>query len=448
MRGLLLLAILLAPCGTALAAGTASLRPEQLRCEYRTNPPGIDVEQPRLSWVLTTGDTKAQNLKQSAYRVLAASSGANLGAGKGDLWDSGRVASDQSTQVVYGGKPLASGVPVFWKVQTWDQAGNASGWSAPAHWSMGLLKPADWKAKWIGHDDQQLYRNPSSPFQNLVKARWIWTSADAAAKATPGLRFFRTTFSVPADRKVAGAVCVLGVDSEFELFLNGHRIGRGGSPRMPEVFDIGPALKTGENLIAVRANRSKSGTSAGLIGAVRVDFAGGAPLTVTSSRAWKVTDNVPRGWEQPGYRDASWTAAVDLGQYGMAPWGDVGLAEERALPARMLRKEFTAKPVRRAVLYVSGLGLSEFYLNGRKIGDHVLSPSLTDYDKRVFYVTFDVTGQVRSGKNALGIMLGNGRYWAPRAEVPIGSRNFGYPKAIVQLEIEYADGIALRRGER
>ena len=113
-------------------------------------------------------------------------------------------------------------------------------------------------------------------------------------------------------------------------------------------------------------------------------------------------------------------------------------APDRRLPARYLRTEFTVgKAVRRAMVYYSGLGTSELYLNGAKVGDHVLSPGLTDYDKRALYVTFDVTRQLTAGKNAIGLILGNGRFYAPRAE---RTRNFGFPKAILRLDIEYQDG--------
>ena len=133
--------------------GAAAIRPQQLRSEYRVNPQGIDVTDPRLSWVLTAADAKARGLRQTAYRVIVASSERALAAGTGDLWDTGKVASDQSAQVVYRGKPLASGAAAFWKVQVWDQAGQPSDWSAPAQWSMGLLHPQDWQAKWIGRDE-------------------------------------------------------------------------------------------------------------------------------------------------------------------------------------------------------------------------------------------------------------------------------------------------------
>jgi alpha-L-rhamnosidase len=249
----------------------ADIHPQQLRLEYRERPLGIDVAAPRFSWLVTSANTKARGLRQTAYRILVASSENALRAGSGDLWDSGRVASAESAQIVYLGKPLASRAEAFWKVQVWDQRGKASEWSQPAEWSMGLLRPADWQAAWIGRDE-------------------------------------------------------------------------------------------------------------------------------------------PEGSQAP----------------------------DRRLPARYLRTEFTVgKAVRRAMVYYSGLGTSELYLNGVKVGDHVLSPGLTDYDKRGLYVTFDVTRQLVGGKNAIGLILGNGRFYAPRAE---RTRNFGFPKAILRLDIEYQDG--------
>src|ERR1017187_6936751 len=121
---------------------------------------------------------------------------------------------------------------------------------------------------------------------------------------------------------------------------------------------------------------------------------------------------------------AAWQAAKELGAYGMAPWKEAGYSGAHRLPARMLRKEFAVdKNVRRASVYFSGQGTSELYLNGAKVGDAVLSPGLTDYDKHVLYVTSDVTKQVLQGKNAIGIMLGNGRFYAPRLEIPVDRKS-------------------------
>ena len=267
MLGASVLASSLVCAGQSNAGGIAV---EKLRCEYGTSQ-AIDETHPRLSWVLKSNE---RGQVQTAYQVLVSSSENALAADKADLWDSGKIASDQSIHVVYAGSPLKSRQRCYWKVRAWDKHGNASPWSKPAFWSMGLLKASDWNAKWIGLDE----------------------------------------------------------------------------------------------------------------GETRGD-------------------------------------------------------EYRTLPARMLRREFNLeRKIRRATVYMCGLGLSELYINGRKIGDHVLSPGLTDYTKRCLYVTFDVTKNLNPGANAVGAILGNGRYFAPRTNEPTVMVTYGYPKLLLQLEVEYDDG--------
>lgn len=425
-----------------LQAQPPAIQAADLRCEYLANPLGIDVAHPRLSWVIEAVHSAERGLKQSAYRVLVASNEQALDTGTADLWDSGKVTSDQSAQVVYGGKSLASGTPAFWKVEVWDQAGNSSGWSASAKWSMGLLKPNDWQGKWIGLDETGLYKRPGSPYHGLENARWIWLGAGAPANVAPaGDRFFRVSFDIPQASRVVKAVCVMAADREFELFVNGVHAGKGDNVRLPEIIEVASLIKPGSNVIAVRAQNEGANKPAGLIGAIRVEFTKGQPLILSTGSQWKSAETASSDWEKAGFNDYAWQAAKELGAFGMKPWGEVGFVEERALPARMLRKEFdVASKPKRAMAYVSGLGLFELYVNGNKIGNQVLSPGLTDYDKRVQYATFDVTSQLNAGRNAIGLMLGNGRYHAPRAGAPIGTRTFGHPKAIVQLDVEYVDG--------
>jgi hypothetical protein len=129
----------------AVAGG--GMHPTALRCEYRVNPLGTDVAQPRLSWIVESG-RRAE--KQTAYQIVVAGSEAQVKAGRGDLWDSGKVASDRSAQIVYAGKPLHSGERAWWRVQVWDKNGKAGGFSRPAFWEMGKLAPGDWKGQWIG----------------------------------------------------------------------------------------------------------------------------------------------------------------------------------------------------------------------------------------------------------------------------------------------------------
>ena len=138
-------ALLLVPLATTLGAEVCNLR-----CEYLSAPLGIDVVKPRLSWVI---ESPLRGESQTAYRVLVASSPEDLKKDRGDVWDSGKVASDRSIQVEYSGKPLESRMRCYWKVRIWDKDGKASDWSRPASWTMGLLQPADWKGMWIGLDE-------------------------------------------------------------------------------------------------------------------------------------------------------------------------------------------------------------------------------------------------------------------------------------------------------
>ncbi len=113
--------------------------PGNLRTEYLVNPLGLDVAQPRLTWVLTAPPGAPRNLAQASYRILVASSPEILAQDKGDLWDSGMVKSAETANIPYGGSALASRQACSWKVQVTDSLGQTSAWSQPASWEMGLL---------------------------------------------------------------------------------------------------------------------------------------------------------------------------------------------------------------------------------------------------------------------------------------------------------------------
>jgi len=259
----LLTGILLIPIFGAIAGSHV----EQLRCEYLENPPGIDTAQPRLSWILASNE---RGQRQTAYQILVADGADQLKKDVGNLWDSGKVSSDQTTFVVYGGKPLASRQECFWKIRSWDKDGRVLPWSEVASWDMGLLGAGDWRAQWIGRTTN-VEEHPAPMFRR-------------------------------------------------ELTLDGH--------------------------------------------------------------------------------------------------------------------------IKRARIYICGLGYYELYVNGRKIGDQLLDPGYTRYDRRDLYVTHDVTSLLNRGKNAIGIVLGNGWFnaqtkavWkfdqAPWREAP---------RLLLSLVVEYTDG--------
>src|SRR6266699_2566553 len=125
----------------------SSLAPASLRCEYLSSPLGLDEPHPRLSWRIESFE---RGERQTAYQIVVASTTYKLSKfGSPDLWDSGKVSGSESVNIVYSGKPLVSRQQCFWKVRVWNKDGELSDWSQTAAWSMGLLKPEDWKADYI-----------------------------------------------------------------------------------------------------------------------------------------------------------------------------------------------------------------------------------------------------------------------------------------------------------
>ena len=153
------------------AAAFAQQAPSGLKIEYLENPVGIDILRPRFSWLTGHAD---RGQKQTAYQIVVS---LKPEVKVGDQWDSGRVESVSSINAVYNGKPLESGQIYYWQVRWWDKAGKPSPYSGTASFETGLLGAKDWKGKWIGRDEASLYKNPSSPYWNLAKARWIWAKA-------------------------------------------------------------------------------------------------------------------------------------------------------------------------------------------------------------------------------------------------------------------------------
>ncbi len=238
-----------------------------LRCEYLQNPLGMDKPVPRFSWYVTSNQ---RSILQSAYKILVSDNKEELGKGIGNIWDSGKMTSDQSVNLEYGGVPLQSDKTYYWNVTIWDQKGEQSPLGKPAMFHTGLFNPSDWEAKWIAAGD--------------------------------------TTLCAPLFRK-----------------------------------------------------------------------------------------------------------EIDI-----------------------------EKPVREAYIYITAAGFYELSLNGKKVGDHVMDPSVTDYRKRVLYATYDVTTQLKSGKNIAGVILGNGAFHLKRTRGRYGwssgGLDLGAPRLLAQLNITYTDG--------
>lgn len=258
-----------------------------LLVEYDPSPMAMDIANPRFTWIL---DLEGKGRKQTGYQVLVASNIEILDADKGDMWNTGIMDSDQSSQHTYQGLPLESNKEYFWKVRIRDEDGKVHPYSRTGKFNTGYLSEEDWTADWIGGGDPD------------------------------------------------------EVVSDIESFV----------------------LKT-------------------------------------------VTEEVQNVNHEPR--------------------------------SPLFRHEFDIdKKVRRARLFIAGLGFYEIRLNGAKVGNHVLTTSKTDYRQRILYDTYDVSSELNDGINAIGIMLGNGwfngqkKYWGWQMQW------FGSPRAIMQLDIEYEDG--------
>lgn len=424
----------------AVQAGESPAKAEYLRCEYRVDPLGIDVREPRLSWEMHDGRRGAA---QTAYQVLVASSPEKLAADQGDLWDSGKVASDQSSQVVYAGKALASRMRCCWKVRIWDAQGKPTAFGNPALWTMGLLQPDDLKAKWIGLQGPMVYPG-KGPALNFEGCKWVWypeAGKKARQSAPKGTRVFRHTVAVPADRKVARARFLITADDQFELFVNGKPAGRGTGYNQPQVAEITNRLVPGQNTLAISATNGSDGP-AGLVGRLAIEFDNGQTMTESIDATWKSFDKAAAKWNQPEYDDSAWPGAVVIGAMGDQPWGMQAPKNLDVLGCPLLRKEFTAqKPIRRATVYASALGNFILHVNGQRVGCDYFAPGWTDYNKRVHYQTYDVTPLVRKqGPNAVGAVLAAGWY---AGAIGWKSDRFNYgtdPRLWVQLELEAEDG--------
>jgi len=303
-----LAALVLAASLPAAGPAPGPQAPAGLRCEYLDNPVGIDVRQPRFFWVL--GHTE-RGQAQSAYRVLVS---ADPALAAGDVWDSGKVASARSTQVVFGGGALESGKTYFWKVMFWDKDGQGSPWSEAARFETGLFDRAEWKASWIGGGNQ-----------------------------------LRKEFSLAGRARRARAyVCGLGY---HELRVNGRKAGNHvldpawttyDKRALYVTYDITNSLRQGQNAVAVVLG-SGWFKSRALLLQVLVELEDGTKAVWTSDATWKAApgpileDSIyngetydarfeTAGWDRPGFDDKGWAAAE-------AVKGPAGVLSAQMMPA-------------------------------------------------------------------------------------------------------------------
>ncbi len=345
------------PLGDGGSIDASDMRATNLGCEYLHDPLGIDAVQPRLSWQLQSSQ---RGQKQTAYRVLVASDEKLLVADRADLWDTGKVISDQSVHVTYAGKPLDSRRRCYWKVRVWDKDGRLSPFSDIAMWEMGLLDDADWQAQWINdgktdpNNDEDFYKDDPAPL-------------------------FRKTFDL--SKKVMKARLYITGLGYYEARLNGSRIGDHAldptwtaySKRVfYSTYDVTEQLQDGANCLAVMLGNGwynplplrmwghlnlRQHLTVGrprFIAQLEIELADGTRQTITTDEHWKVTEGPLRrnsiylgevydareevpNWDRPDGDDTNWGQAV------MAK-GPIGALLAQPLPP--IRVTTTLKPVK------------------------------------------------------------------------------------------------------
>jgi alpha-L-rhamnosidase len=299
---------LLASAGS-LHAGGAPPSATNLRTEYKTDPMGLDVSEPRLSWQLVSAE---RGVVQSAYEIQVTRDGK-------PLWKTGKVASDRSVHVPYRGPVLESAGRYSWRVRVWDGNGRASAWSAPASWEMGLLRPGDWKVKWIE------------------------PGADEDPRTSQPPPLVRGTFTVKGPvRRARAYVTSLGL---YELEINGKRVGDQvftpgwtsyGKRLQYQTYDVTAHLRPGDNAagatlgdgwyrgnLAWGKKRNLYGERLALLCQIRVEYADGRVEVLGTDASWKSATGPIRlsdiymgetydarlerpGWSAPGYKDEDW----------------------------------------------------------------------------------------------------------------------------------------------
>jgi len=412
-------------CSCALG----DLRPINPICEYSANPLGVDLAQPHLGWTDEATDASARGVQQSAYEILVSSTPQKLADNQGDLWSSGIVKSNQNRRISYSGKPLVTAQAAFWKARVWDQNNKPSQWSAEAQWTSGVMDKADWKAQWI--------RSLLVPPYNDNESTMIGYHANEATSADD-IKWVGVDLGKPYE--ISAVILTPMVHESVKGF------------GFPIRYNI-EASSTPDFLHAT-VIADESGADYPDPGDVAVTL----PTKATTARFVRVF--VSKLWlYKSTYRFALQSMAVISAGQNVAAgakvlfkdsveaygWGSAALTADHAKTAvvdsLLIRRSLTVKPkLVRAIAFVCGLGQYEMSVNGHKVGDDVLAPGWTKYDKTCLYDTRDITQLLLPGSNAIGLILGNGMYNVHGGRYTKFTGSFGPQKAICQIELFYSDG--------
>jgi alpha-L-rhamnosidase len=290
---------------------------------------------------------------------------------------------------------------------------------------------------------------PDDP--DLAGAAWVWAPGSTANDGAAGTRYLRAHLPVPTGTQVRSATLVITADDDFTGWLQGEQVAyvpqRTDAWRSAQLVDVTEAAQAsvgGELVIAVQAtNRPGASVNPGGVLGKLVVHTEADDLVLVTDATWRITATEQTGWQHTDFDDAGWDPVAVLAPYGQGPWGSGVTIEVPMPPAPLLRREFsTSKRPVSARLYVSAAAYAVLQINGRPVSDAVLEPGFTDYDKTMLYVTHDVTGLLRAGRNVIGAELGRGFYGmlSGNAWNWNEARWHGEPRALIRLVLDYHDG--------
>ena len=418
----------------------------ELRCEYLTNPLGIDTDRPRFSWEI---EDPRRQVTQTAYRLRVASTREALDGGNADLWDTGRVESDETLHIEYQGRPLAAGSAYFWKVQVWTTVPNSQesdmGRSEPARFSLGLLKASDWTAKWITapvwlEESPMHVGYMSLPAGEVESAKWIQIDL-GARKSFDGIQL----------NPAAG------------ISRNSYSGDTPPGAEFPVRFEITVSDDESMAPCSIVADYTKEGVGNPGSNAmtIRVPVCQGRYVRLTSHLKPKTVFKLAGMEVLQGDVDLakgckataldSFEAVADGFGISLLTAGKTGYdggIRRKLRPSPLLRGQFVCKkPVRRAIAYATALGNYQLHINGTRV-ESFLAPGYTEYEKRVLVQAYDITSLLQAGANVAGAVLADGWYRSRyRLDVFDQFKDFAQgrfgeaiPRFLLQVQVDYEDG--------
>ncbi|KAJ7082773.1 hypothetical protein C8R44DRAFT_753648 [Mycena epipterygia] len=266
------------------------------------------------------------------------------------------------------------------------------------------------RARVLRRRAEVIVANPATATPSLTTATWIWNSTTAAIDVPAGGLAFHRTFTSCASKAAASAAIVITTDDQFSLWVDGALVGS--APDEPDVWET--AQMRAESCI---------------LASINILYPDGSNKSLMTDASWPVSPasltvsaSSPAGWQDVGFDDSAWGAAVGLGVCAVKPWG----TGERAGSAGKVFGVSTQATSAR--LYYAAGGYATVALNGVPVSDHILSPGLTKYDTRMY---------AELARSHFGVTQGSVWNWA-------GAPCHGEPVLRLVLNIAYSEGTSER----